>query len=149
MSVLLRNKIPLFPIDRFLVPSCCNDYFLEKSMGLACSKHCSFRIQVLKNSMAWHFLTFTVFPPWSCGVKSKYSSSRQVWVLTIASVVTPEYSKFRSETCASFFFQSLLTLPRRDVGTNVSSFLKYPDLQSRPYFLPFHYFLNNVPTSWR
>ena len=30
MRILPRNKIPFFPFDRFLVPSCCKDYFLEK-----------------------------------------------------------------------------------------------------------------------
>ena len=31
MRILLRNKIPFFsPFDRFLGPSSCKDYFLEK-----------------------------------------------------------------------------------------------------------------------
>ena len=31
MHILLKTKIPFFsPFDRFLGPSCCKDYFLEK-----------------------------------------------------------------------------------------------------------------------
>ena len=37
MRILLRNKILFFfPFDRFLVPSCCKDYFLEKFSDSVC-----------------------------------------------------------------------------------------------------------------
>ena len=52
MSVLLRNKIPFFPIDRFLVPSCCKDYFLEKSMGWLVQSIVASGYRFLR--IAWH-----------------------------------------------------------------------------------------------
>ena len=47
MRILLRNKIPFFyPFDRFLVPSCCKDYFLEKFSDSVALQTCYVKVSV-------------------------------------------------------------------------------------------------------